>query len=166
MDVLTRRLIILGALTFVGAVRSQAERTGAGRAVRAGHFAHRICVTRHTESGRRFAVAGLRARARRRQSAHQRHVAALDIRVAGVSVDFGTLGTRSIATGTDGRATVTYTAPPEPPPTVTNDTTVAVVFTPIGTDFSNAEPRQVSLQLLRSGLDWRTDRRLAAQIYG
>ena len=67
--------------------------------------------------------------------------------VNGVFVDFGTLSSRSVSTGSDGRATVTYTAPPQPPANVDADTVVSVVVTPVGTDFSNARPTFAAIRL-------------------
>jgi PKD repeat protein len=75
----------------------------------------------------------------------------VDIVVDGKAVDFGTLGTRSLTTNDTGSGSVTYTAPPEPPATVTQDTTVNIVFTPVGTNYANAVSRQVSLRLMRPG---------------
>src|SRR5262245_2025266 len=40
----------------------------------------------------------------------------MDMFASGTFVDYGTLSARTVATGNDGRATVTYTAPPPPPP--------------------------------------------------
>jgi PKD repeat protein len=75
-----------------------------------------------------------------------------DIVVNGVNVDFGTLSSRTIATGQDGRARVVYLSPPPPPPTAGNDTIVTIVVTPIGTDYSNAVARSVEIRLTRPGV--------------
>jgi PKD repeat protein len=67
-------------------------------------------------------------------------------------VDFGTLSSRTISTGSDGRAQITYTAPPPPPATVTNDTIVTVLVTPVGTNFGNSLTRSVLIRLARPGV--------------
>jgi PKD repeat protein len=73
--------------------------------------------------------------------------------VGGVAVDFGTLSARSIVTGTDGRATLVYTAPGAPAgPAVDNGTTVEIAVTPIGTDFANSVARFATIRLVPSGV--------------
>jgi PKD repeat protein len=67
--------------------------------------------------------------------------------VNGTLVDFGTLSSRSVSTGSDGRATVSYTAPPEPPANVDADTIVDIVVTPVGSDFNNSRPTFASIRL-------------------
>jgi PKD repeat protein len=69
--------------------------------------------------------------------------------VNGARVDFGTLSARTIVTGSDGRATVTYTAPPG----VTGglDQVVDISVTPIGGDFNNAVARTSSIRLVPQG---------------
>jgi PKD repeat protein len=66
--------------------------------------------------------------------------------------DIGTLSARTISTNNDGRATVTFTAPPAPPPTTGNDALINIVVTPIGTDYQNTTPRTVGLRLARPGV--------------
>ena len=68
--------------------------------------------------------------------------------------DFGRLSTRSLMTGADGRAGVTYTAPlTSTNPAGTSDlgTTVDILVTPIGDDFSNAISRSVTIRLVPVG---------------
>jgi len=63
-------------------------------------------------------------------------------------VDFGSLSARSIVTGSNGRATVTYTAPaPVPGPIPT----LAILFTPTGSDAANQTGRAVALRLMPPG---------------
>src|SRR5258708_789080 len=59
-----------------------------------------VVVIAHDASGR--ALGGLSVRA--------------DMAVGGVAADFGTLSARNLVTGSDGRATIMYTAPAAPPP--------------------------------------------------
>jgi PKD repeat protein len=72
--------------------------------------------------------------------------------IGGVRVDFGSLSTRRISTTREGRAAITYYAPFPPPPSVSDDVTVAVVVTPLGTNFANAIERAVLIRLLRPGM--------------
>jgi PKD repeat protein len=72
--------------------------------------------------------------------------------VGGVRMDFGSLSSRSISTTREGRAAITYYAPAAPPPSATDDVTVAVVVTPLGTNFANANERAVFIRLLRPGI--------------
>ncbi len=76
-----------------------------------------------------------------------------EIQVGGVIADFGTLSARSIVTGTDGRATLVYTAPAAPGgPAVDNGTIVNIAVTPIGTDYANSTPRIATIRLVPPGV--------------
>jgi PKD repeat protein len=75
----------------------------------------------------------------------------IDIALDGALADFGKLSSRTVTTGSDGRAVVVYTAPPASP-VATTDTVVSLVVTPIGTDFSNAFGRSVTLRLVPAGV--------------
>lgn len=74
----------------------------------------------------------------------------LETFVNGTRVDFGTLSAGTVVTGTDGRATATYTAPPS----VSNSTEqiVTIGATPIGSDFGNAVTRTASVRLVPQGV--------------
>ena len=74
----------------------------------------------------------------------------VDLRVGGVPVDFGTLSARSIVTDANGRATVTYTAPPAPGTSVPA-TDVQIVVTPTGTDFQNDVGRSATIRVVPTG---------------
>ncbi len=70
--------------------------------------------------------------------------------VNGDRVDFGTLSARTVVTGSDGRATLTYTAPAG---TVGGtDQVVEIAVTPIGSDFNNAVARTSSIRLVPQGV--------------
>jgi PKD repeat protein len=71
----------------------------------------------------------------------------VQLAVGGVPVDFGSISARSIVTGSDGRASVVYTAPPSPAVAPDNFTVVDVVITPQGGDFNNAVSRAASIRL-------------------
>lgn len=68
--------------------------------------------------------------------------------VDGARVDFGVLSARTVVTGADGRATLTYTAPPGPS---TSDQVVDIAATPVGSDFNNAVARTSSIRLVPQG---------------
>ena len=70
----------------------------------------------------------------------------------GLIGDVGTLSARTISTNNDGRAAVTFTAPPAPPPTTGTDAVITIVLTPIGTNYDNTTVRTVSLRLARPGV--------------
>ena len=76
-----------------------------------------------------------------------------DILVGDIMTDFGSLSARTLVTGNDGRATLTYTAPPAVS-SVSVDTgqQVAIRVTPFGTDFANSLPRIVSIRLIPPGV--------------
>lgn len=75
------------------------------------------------------------------------------IAVGSTIVDYGRLSARSLVTDAQGRATVVYTAPPSPaPPAQASDSLVAVLVTPLGTDYGNTTPRYVSIRLTPPGV--------------
>jgi PKD repeat protein len=75
-----------------------------------------------------------------------------EISVGGTRVDYGTLSARTLVTGSDGRATLTYTAPPAPLVSVDTNTEVYVLVTPSGTDYGSAESRYVTIRLVPPGV--------------
>jgi PKD repeat protein len=75
-----------------------------------------------------------------------------EIVVGGASTDFGSLSARNLVTDTNGRSTVTYTAPAPPVFNVDAGTVVQISVTPLGSDFSNANPRMVSIRLVPPGI--------------
>jgi PKD repeat protein len=95
-----------------------------------------VTITARGPSGSPAASVGMRA----------------EILVGGTLADFGTLSARSLVTGSDGRATLTYTAPPAPPFPVDTYTIVNIAVTPIGTDFGNSAMRSASLRLVPKGV--------------
>ena len=68
----------------------------------------------------------------------------------GVRQDVGTLSARTVVTGSDGRATVTFTAPNGG----TNGTerVVEIAVTPVGSDFNNAATRTATVRLTPPGV--------------
>ncbi len=76
----------------------------------------------------------------------------LDISVGGTVVDFGQLSGKNLVTGSDGRATATYTAPTAPADSVDAQTVIQIVATPVGADYNGALSRSVSIRLVPPGV--------------
>jgi PKD repeat protein len=76
-----------------------------------------------------------------------------EIAVGGVRADFGSLSARNLVTGSDGRATLVYTAPAAPAgPSVDPNTTVDILVTPLGTNAANSATRLASIRLVAPGV--------------
>jgi PKD repeat protein len=73
-----------------------------------------------------------------------------EIGVGGAFTDFGTLSARNLVTDANGRAQVTYTAPPSPPFNNDLGITVQIFVTPVGTNYVNANPRNATIRLVPS----------------
>lgn len=76
----------------------------------------------------------------------------LDIMRDGVVADFGTLSSKTVVTGDDGKARVTYTAPPKPFESTGLGNVVTIMGTPIGNDFSGQQGRTVQIRLIPPGV--------------
>ncbi|WP_396624414.1 PKD domain-containing protein [Luteitalea sp.] len=75
-----------------------------------------------------------------------------DIRVNGAIVDLGSLSSKQLSTGADGRATVVYTAPPGGlSGNADRGNVVQVAFSPLSGDYANAIERAVSIRLVPLG---------------
>jgi PKD repeat protein len=77
-----------------------------------------------------------------------------EIQIGGVRADFGSLSARNLVTGSDGRATVVYTAPAAPSVAVDSGTIVDISITPVGNengDFNNTTPRTAAIRLVPPG---------------
>jgi PKD repeat protein len=72
-----------------------------------------------------------------------------EIWVAGVNVDYGSLSARTIVTGSNGRATLVYTAPMGSAGSPSN---VSVQLIPATTDAANSFPRVVNIRLIPPGV--------------
>ena len=76
----------------------------------------------------------------------------------GVAQDYGTLSARSVVTNSDGVATAVYTAPPSPVNGVFGTCSglpgncVSIVATATGTNFATANPEQVPIRLVPTGV--------------
>jgi len=75
----------------------------------------------------------------------------LDVTVGGTIVDYGTLSSKTIVTGADGRAVAAYTSPRAPVPAVDTGTLVSVLATPIGSNYANSTARSVDIRLVPTG---------------
>lgn len=76
----------------------------------------------------------------------------MEILANGQVVDFGALSSRTLTTGSDGRASTTYRAPDPPPASASDDVWLTIRATPLGTDYASAQARTVSLLLTRPGV--------------
>ena len=82
----------------------------------------------------------------------------MDMIVSGVAQDYGTLSARSIVTNSDGVATVVYTAPPSPVNGVFGTCSglpgncVSIVATATSSNFATANPQQVQIRLVPTGV--------------
>ena len=74
----------------------------------------------------------------------------IEVTIGGVVADYGQLSSKNVVTGGDGRASVTYTAPPAPIVAIERLVTLQVV--PSGTDYSNAVARTVDIRLVPPGV--------------
>lgn len=84
----------------------------------------------------------------------------LDMLTEAGPAEYGTLSSRTVTTGGDGRVQVTYTAPPPPPANAPLSTCgtfntptllggcVAIAATPVGTSFAAAHSRSVQIHLV------------------
>ncbi len=88
----------------------------------------------------------------------------VDMMVNGVAVDYGSLSARTIVTGSDGVASVVYTAPPAPPNGVFTPCSssllgsgvpgscVSIVASATATNFQTANPESVLIRLVPLGV--------------
>ena len=74
-----------------------------------------------------------------------------EIWVNGVVQDFGSLSSKSVVTGDDGRARIVYTAP-MPSTLAQKSSVVTIAVVPIGSDFSGQTYRQVDIRLVPQGV--------------
>ena len=72
----------------------------------------------------------------------------VDMLLNGAVGDFGTVSARTLVTGDDGRARVTYTAPPGSSTPSDTGSLVTLLFTPIGGDYRGAVERQVDIRVM------------------
>jgi hypothetical protein len=73
----------------------------------------------------------------------------VDIWLENQVADYGTLSSKTVTTGSDGRASVVYTAPVAS--LIASQTLITFAFTPINGNYDNAVPRTASLKLVPSG---------------
>jgi PKD repeat protein len=77
----------------------------------------------------------------------------VEITAGGSIVDYGRLSAKNVTTGSDGRATVTYTAPTSAPSQNSDGfTVITLIAVPAGYDYRNALARQVDLRLVPQGV--------------
>jgi len=151
--VLKRRLVLAALLVTVASCAVQPETPSSPTGP--SEYAVALAVTASpdlvTQDGRSDSVITVLARDALSRSVPNL-VMRVDIVVNGVNADFGTLSSRTISTGPDGRARVVYLSPPPPPPAAGNDVIITIVVTPIGTNYSNDVARSVQIRLTRPGV--------------
>lgn len=76
----------------------------------------------------------------------------LEITVGGQIVDYGTLSSKNVVTGGDGRASAVYTAPKAPLVSVDTGTIVTVLATPVGNNYANSGSHSVDIRLVPPGV--------------
>ncbi|HXI28589.1 MAG TPA: PKD domain-containing protein, partial [Vicinamibacterales bacterium] len=83
----------------------------------------------------------------------------MDISVLGTAVDFGTLSARTIVTGSDGTASVVFTAPPAPANGIFLDncnglpgSCINIIAAATGTNIVNTNPESVRIRLVPTGV--------------
>jgi hypothetical protein len=75
-----------------------------------------------------------------------------EIRINGTLADFGSLSARTVVTGSDGTATLVYTAPPSTNGlSVDPFTVVDIAVVPVGSNFGNSQYRVASIRLVPPG---------------
>jgi PKD repeat protein len=76
----------------------------------------------------------------------------VDVAVGGVVADFGQVSAKNVVTGSDGRASLVYTAPNPPADSVDQGTVIQILATPTGSNYANATSRAVSIRLVPPGV--------------
>jgi PKD repeat protein len=76
----------------------------------------------------------------------------LEITQGGQIVDFGTLSSKTVVTGGDGRALAAYTSPRAPAVASDTGTVVTLLATPIGSNYANSAARSVDIRLVPTGV--------------
>ena len=78
----------------------------------------------------------------------------VEVTLGGRPADYGTLVPgKNVSTGSDGRATLWYTAPPAPVQSVdTGANIITLAVTPSGSDYRTANPRTVDIRLVPLGV--------------
>jgi PKD repeat protein len=77
----------------------------------------------------------------------------LDMAVNGTTQDFGTLQSRSVVTGSDGRATTLYTAPPPPPASAGGSgARLSILATAVGGNYQTALAQSADIHLVPPGV--------------
>ncbi len=75
-----------------------------------------------------------------------------EIRVNNTPADFGALSARDLTTGSDGRASLRYTAPASQPFALDHFIDVNIAITPVGNDFGNSVTRSATVRVLSTGI--------------
>ena len=104
-----------------------------------------------TQDGSSQAQIEIQARDQNGQPKREAIPLRVEITVGGLIADYGTLSPgKNVSTGSDGRAVITYTAPPAS--LVSGDSVITLTVTPVGTDYITANPRTVNIRLVPPGI--------------
>lgn len=76
----------------------------------------------------------------------------LDVLLGQTTVDHGTILSKSLTTGADGKASTMYQSPAAPPPTVENDTVITIRAMMVGSNYQNTLARTAEIRLVRPGV--------------
>ncbi len=76
----------------------------------------------------------------------------LDVMLGHTTVDHGTILSKTLTTGADGKASTMYQSPAAPPPTVENDTVITIRAMMVGSNYQNTLPRTAEIRLVRPGV--------------
>src|SRR4051812_10399079 len=132
-SILRSTLIGLAAFSLAGCTTKKTEAPGLSGP---SEFGTSISLSANpdvlTQDGQSTSVITVTARDQNSQPIKNLQLRA-DISVGGVVTDFGTLSTKNVATGNDGRATIVYMAP-RPVDNVDRQTMVVVGITPTSGD--------------------------------
>jgi PKD repeat protein len=150
--VVTRRLFILGVLLALGGCSLGKQNAPALTGPSELSLSLAITATPDTIpwDGKSQSIIGVLAR-----DAAGQPVAGVNLRVQtaapdGTIADIGTLSSKAMSTGGDGRASVTYVAPPPVVP-ASPVSVVYLLVTPVGTNYANATTRQIQIALVPPG---------------
>ncbi len=151
-NVVTRRLFVVAAIAALTGctLDKQTAPPLAGPSELALSIAMSVTPDILTQDGQSQATLTITAR-----DAYSQPVRGLTLRVdmvqSGGAVQFGTLSSTTVSTNSDGRATLSYTAPPPPPSTAGDSVLMDFEATPVGSDYANTQHTFTTIKLVRPG---------------
>lgn len=151
-DVLTKRLIILAALMAAPGCSVQEQNTPLLNGSSEMSVSLTITATPDIIPQDGQSQATIHIFARRGENQPVQLNLQLETLVGDVAADVGTLSSKFASTGSDGKATLTYRAPPAPSVLASSDQEVQVRVTPVGANYGSTVPRFVQIKLTRPGV--------------